>query len=171
MTKLKVRGLKWKNVKIRGSVFHFCLYIYIYISKTSLYTSVLCVVRGFFFLFFFNHNWYKTLCSYLFLFFSFLFILICFWARAGELSLSLKVRDWSSHKTFFFNSWTGTFCFYFQELIQWRGTTTSFPLLFFFFFFSLFSFIIPNYIKKNTHTHQNDVILVCLTASTNRSLT
>ena len=25
MTKLKVRGLKWKRLKIRGSVLHFCL--------------------------------------------------------------------------------------------------------------------------------------------------
>ena len=26
MTKLKVRGLKWKRLKVRGSVLYFCLY-------------------------------------------------------------------------------------------------------------------------------------------------
>ena len=28
MTKLKIRGLKWKMLKVRGSVLHFCLEIF-----------------------------------------------------------------------------------------------------------------------------------------------
>ena len=59
-------------------------------------------------------------------------------------TLSLKVRDWnskvlSSHKSFHW-AFDSVKAF---VLIRWRGTTTSFPLLFFFFFFFyLFYFLL-----------------------------
>ena len=36
MTKLKVRGLKWKRLKVRGSILHFCLNVTTYFENLTI---------------------------------------------------------------------------------------------------------------------------------------
>ena len=76
MTKLKVRGLKWKKLKGRGSVLHFCQNIKLKKKKKSnklsvcLYSTysrprfLLCIFVLFFFFFFFNFHAFLEYCGY-----------------------------------------------------------------------------------------------------------
>ena len=54
MTKLKVRRLKWKNVKVRGSVLHFCLY-FISISKSKKKCYIWLSLSFYLYLFLLHH--------------------------------------------------------------------------------------------------------------------
>ena len=82
MTKLKVKGLKWKRLKVRGSIWIFVIYLFITSTPTTTLTPM-WLYLGFFFspLSFISNNNSNPTWFYLVFFFSIFYLnknIFCF---------------------------------------------------------------------------------------------
>ena len=92
MTKLKVKRLKWKRLKVRGSIWIFAIYLFITSTPTTTLTPMWLYLVIFFFLSFISNNNSNLTWFYLvFFFLSFISIKIYFvftitWIWCGLIS-------------------------------------------------------------------------------------